>query len=291
MLTHKEFRNRAKNQQTVWTANAFDAMSAMLIERAGFDGVSTGGFAIAASFLGKPDLEIYTMTENLTVVRNVIDAVSCPVIADIDNGYGNVINIMRTVRCFEMAGAVGLTLEDQVAPKKCPMFGATMDVLPLDEAVARLRAALDARTNPDTMIIARTDCTEPREATLRGKAYAEAGADLIMPIGRTFKNIGELREFRRECGIPLSISINEGSPYDVSRADIESVAGRASYPLTPLLTVAQALKDNLAALRREHSFAALPHPRMEFAEMKELLGFDEVQRVHETYTGFLRGKS
>jgi methylisocitrate lyase len=117
-LDAKEFKARVAGQKTVWAAGAWDALSAKFIEEAGFEAVLTSGFAVSASFLGAPDAELYTMSENLTVVRNVIGAVKVPVVADIDTGYGNAINVMRTVREFEAAGASAVILEDQVAPRR-----------------------------------------------------------------------------------------------------------------------------------------------------------------------------
>lgn len=116
MSRGSEFRNRVLAQKTVWSAGAYDALSARFIEAAGFDALMTSGFGVSASFLGQPDAELYTMSENLTAVRNVVSAVNVPVIADIDTGYGNAINVMRTIREFEAAGVSAVIMEDQVAP-------------------------------------------------------------------------------------------------------------------------------------------------------------------------------
>lgn len=134
-----EFRNRILAQKTVWSAGAYDALSARFIEAAGFDALMTSGFGVSASFLGQPDAELYTMSENLTVVRNVVSAVNVPVIADIDTGYGNAINVMRTIREFEASGVSAVIMEDQVAPKRCPICVGGVEVIPMDEGVARSR--------------------------------------------------------------------------------------------------------------------------------------------------------
>ena len=120
--------------RTIWTAGAYDALSARLIDQAGFDAVFTTGFGISASHLGQPDVELYTMSENLGVVRNMVSTVRRPVIADGDTGYGNVINVMRTVREFERAGVAGIVFEDQVIPKRCPCAASTIEVLPREDA-------------------------------------------------------------------------------------------------------------------------------------------------------------
>ena len=107
--------------RTVWSAGAYDALSALLIEEAGFPSIMTTGFGISASHLGQPDMELYTMSENLDVVAKIIDVVSIPVIADTDTGYGNAINVIRTVREFERAGVAAMIFEDQESPKRCPI--------------------------------------------------------------------------------------------------------------------------------------------------------------------------
>ncbi|MFI4997604.1 MAG: isocitrate lyase/phosphoenolpyruvate mutase family protein, partial [Hyphomicrobiales bacterium] len=114
-MSRAKFHDRVKRQKTVWAAGAYDAMSAKMIEAAGFEALLTSGFGVSASFLGQPDAELYTMSENLTVVRNVVNAVAIPVIADIDTGYGNAINVMRTIREFESAHVAAVILEDQVS--------------------------------------------------------------------------------------------------------------------------------------------------------------------------------
>ena len=111
--------------RTIWAAGAYDALSALLIDRAGFDAVFTTGFGISASLLGRPDVELYTLTENVGVVHRITDLVSKPVFADADTGYGNVINVQRTVREFENAGVAALSLEDQFSPKRCPAAAAS----------------------------------------------------------------------------------------------------------------------------------------------------------------------
>ena len=122
--TNGDYKQRVLNQKTVWAAGAYDALSALYIQKAGFDAVMTSGFGVSASFLGMPDAELYTMSENLAVVRNVANVVNIPLIADIDTGYGNAINAMRTVREFEAAGCSAVIMEDQVSPKRCPIFNA-----------------------------------------------------------------------------------------------------------------------------------------------------------------------
>jgi 2-methylisocitrate lyase-like PEP mutase family enzyme len=264
------FRKKVLAQRTVWAVGAYDALSARLIEQAGFEAVFTTGFGIAASVLGLPDIGLYTMTENLGVVRNVVSAVGIPVIADADTGYGNSLNVQRTVREFEAAGVQAITLEDQVTPKRCPLLTEVAELLPTQEAAEKIRAAVATRRNPDLVVIARTDADNPEEAIERAVAYVAAGADLVQPIGKAFADLDSLKRLRRECGVPLSVMI-AGWYRSMSRAEIASVAGLATYPLVPVLTAAEALRENLAALAREGRIDRLPRGQMNAQELAKLL--------------------
>ena len=278
-----KYREMLRSGKTIWAAGAYDAMSAKLIEEAGFDVVMTSGFAGSASLLGQPDVELYTMTENLGVGKNVCNAVNVPVIADTDTGYGNAINVMRTVREFEQVGVAGVILEDQQSPKRCPACTDQIEIISMEEGVAKIRAAAAARRNPDLVIIARTDARDPAEAMARGRAYAEAGADIIQPISRTFKDIAGLRAMRQAVGRPLSLQLLGWLEKDLSQAEIESVAGMATYALVPLMTVAAALRQNLARLRQTKSSKGLPIPVVGHNEFNEFIGFAEVEALQLKY--------
>jgi len=274
-------REGLKANKTLWAAGAYDALSARLIEEAGFDVVFTTGFGISASFLGQPDVELYTMTENLAVVRQVVSCVGRPVVADCDTGYGNLVNVQRTVREFENAGVAGLVIEDQVTPKTCPAIG-SVEVTPLATAVAKIKAALDARRNSDLVIIARTDAATVDEAIARAQAYAAAGADMIQPIDKTFAKEADLRRLKASVPAPLSIPVNVGIE-KLPPSVLSEVAGLAVFPLVPLLTVCDALRANLAALARSHSTRDLPRPRMDLEAFKLMIGFPKIEALQATY--------
>jgi len=282
-MASSEFRARVVNQKTVWSAGAYDTLSARFIEAAGFDAVMTSGFGVSASLLGQPDAELYTMSENLGVARNVVAAVRVPVVADIDTGYGNAINVMRTIREFEAAGVSAVIMEDQIAPKRCPICVAGVEVIDKDEAVAKIQAAVAARRNPDMLIIARTDVVDEAEAIDRAKAYVAAGADVIQPISKCFKSIEGLRALREGCGVPLSLQILGWLEKNLSRQEIESVAGMATFALVPLMTVAAALRENLAVLAAEKSSRNLPRPVMAHDPFVEFIGFGEVEELQKKY--------
>jgi 2-methylisocitrate lyase-like PEP mutase family enzyme len=269
--------------RTIWSAGAYDALSALLIDRAGFDAVFTTGFGISASHLGQPDVELYTMTENLGVVRNMVATVKRPVIADGDTGYGNVINVMRTVREFERAGVAGIVFEDQVIPKRCPCAATAVEVLPREDAVRKIRAAVDARSDPDFIIVARTDAATVEESIERACLYAEAGADLIQPISRTMKSFADLQRLRQACARPLSLQILGWLEKELSPAQIEQVAGLAVFPLVPLMTVTSAMQKSLATLVANKHARGLPLPQTSMDEFKDLIGFGEIERLQEHY--------
>lgn len=154
---NEEFHARLTGGKTVWSAGAYDALSARFIEAAGFDACMTSGFGVSASHLGMPDAELYTMSENLAVVRNVVAATGLPIVADIDTAYGNAINVMRTIREFENAGVAAVIMEDQVAPKRCPICVGGVETISVEEAEGKIAAAVEARRNKNMVIIARTD--------------------------------------------------------------------------------------------------------------------------------------
>jgi len=282
-MLRSDFRARATAQKTIWAAGCYDALSAKFIEEAGFDAILTSGFGISASFLGQPDAELYTMSENLAVVRNVTNAVSIPVIADIDTGYGNAINVMRTIREFEAAGVSAVIMEDQVAPKRCPICVGGVEVIPQEEAEAKIKAAVAARRDPSMLIIARTDVVDEAEAAKRARAYVAAGADIIQPISKCFSSIAGLRALREACGVPLSLQVLGWLEKDLSADEIASVAGIATFPLVPLMTVATALRENLKVLAEQKSSKNLPRPVMAHNPFIDFIGFGQVEELQKTY--------
>lgn len=276
-------RGLIKKNGTVWAAGAFDALSARLIEEAGFDALLTSGYGISSSFLGEPDTEIYTMSENLTVTRNICNAVTIPVIADIDTGYGNPINAMRTMREFESTGASAVIMEDQVSPKRCPCSSLEIDIISMEEAVAKLRAVVSVRRNPETLIIARTDAVDPNEAMRRAKAYVAAGADIIQPISRCFKDIAGLRSMRKAAGVPLSLQLLGWLEKDLSQAEIEEVAGIATYPLVALMSATQAMRENLKVLSETKSSKKLPRSVIPMSDFGDFIGFPRIDALQKKF--------
>jgi methylisocitrate lyase len=286
-------KQRLASGSTVWFAGAQDALSALLVDQSAFDGVFTTGFGVSASLLGQPDMELYTLSENLGVVNHIANVVRKPIFADADTGYGNVLNIQRTVRAFEKAGVAALSIEDQVSPKRCPAAASALLTVPMADAVARIRAAVDARRDPNLLIVARTDVKDPGEALERAARFAEAGADLIQPITPTFSSHADLVKLRQTCGRPLSLQLMEGTwMAQLNRAQIEAVAGMATYPIVSLLTLVHALRTNLAALaeRCGQPMGELPIPRSPIAQFKQVIGWHDLEKQQERLELDARGQ-
>ena len=279
MKPTKKLRKMIETGSTVWAAGAYDALSARLISEAGFDAVLSTGYGISASHLGQPDAELYTMTENLQVVRQITNVIDKPVIADTDTGYGNAINVIRTVKEFERAGVAAMIFEDQIAPKRCPACVDTFAVIPLEEAVGKIKAALDARTDGDLVIIARTDARPLEAAIERGIAYKEAGADLIQPISKGVCNIDELRRFKSEVQASLSLQILAWLETDLEEAELQKLAAIATWPLVPLMTATQAIRANLGQLIKDKSSFRLPMDRVAMAEFNQMIGLPEIEEL------------
>ena len=254
---------------------AYDALSAMLIEDAGFDAVQCSGFGIAASHLGVPDIGILGFREMLDRTRVICRSVSIPVMADGDTGFGDAATTYHVVQEFEAAGAAGINLEDQVSPKRCGHFSGK-EVVPMEDMLAKLRAAVAAKSDPDFVINARTDALQPLgvdEAIRRGNAYAEAGATLIFVDGIETRD--EVRRVIAEIDAPVSINMVEGWRTPLfSFAELQALgAARVSCPVTTILAAMKGVQDALAALRDTGRPGSNP---------SGLAGFDEIKAQLDT---------
>jgi methylisocitrate lyase len=274
-------RERLASGRTIWAAGIYDSLSARLAEEAGFDAVMTGGLGMTASLLGMPDFELLTLTENVGVVARAARAVSIPVIADIDTGYGNTVNVGRSVAEFRAAGAQAVIMEDQVSPKRCAACVDETELIPVDEASAKIRAARDAAGDA-VIVIARTDSFDPPEAIARAQAYVAAGADMIQPVSKCFSDHAGLVELRARAGVPLSIQIL-GWLEGLGPEEVEQIAGIATFSLVALMTTSAALRENLGALRQERSTSALPRPRTALGAFNEFIGFDALLEEQQKF--------
>lgn len=206
----------AEHDGVIVKPGAYNALSAKLVEKAGFSCVGVSGYAVSASLLGRPDMGFLTLTEITMVTRYIVDAVSIPVIADADTGFGNALNTMRTVEDFIRTGAAAIHIEDQVSPKRCGHV-AGKEIIPIEEAVGKFRAAAHVRDqlDPDFVIIARTDARGVPggsvEAVIeRALAYVDAGADMIFP--EALLTVEELAEVVSRVPVPIHYNRTGVSP-------------------------------------------------------------------------------
>jgi methylisocitrate lyase len=276
--------NLLEGKGIVVAPGAYDTLSARIIESAGFDAMITSGLGISASYIGKPDTGLITLTENLTVVRNIVEAVDIPVLADADTGYGNAINVIRTVEAFEKAGAAGISIEDQVEPKKCPAIAShAVPLIHPQEMIGKIKAALDSRKDPDFIIAARTDA-HGNEALERAHAYAEAGADIIKPTSNAFGSPEGLRRFVRLVEKPVWIMMMRWIEESLTVKDLDEASVKiVSFPVDAVLVAARAIRGAMEEIRREGTNRTFRNNRMTIAEFKDLLGMERITSLEEKY--------
>ncbi|MFN0027319.1 MAG: oxaloacetate decarboxylase, partial [Acidimicrobiales bacterium] len=236
-------RTRLADPEPLLAAGAYDALSARLVELAGFEAVYMTGFGASASLLGRPDVGLLSGTEMAAHAARLCAAVGVPVIADADTGYGNPLNVIRTVQDYERAGVAALHLEDQASPKKCGHLAGKV-LVPAAEHAARIRAACAARTDPDLVIIARTDARAVEglgPALDRARRYADAGADvLFVEAPQTLEEIAEVA--RVLGGYPLLFNwVEGGRTPPVSLEQLRSFGFRVViFPVSTLLSASRA---------------------------------------------------
>jgi methylisocitrate lyase len=286
----KALRDLLKRDEVLITLGAHDALSAKINEKAGIQAIISAGFGISASYLGKPDAELYTMTENLAIVRNMVSSVAIPVIADLDTGYGNAINVIRTVKEFERAGCAGGVIEDQLAPKRCPACVTAVEIIPQDEAVGKIRAAVDAREDSAFLIIGRTD-TVGSEAVDRANAYFEAGADMAMFISKAFPSMRELEKQSKNIKGPFCLNFFEGLHYqswlggEWKLEDLKKLGVKIlNYPWVLLLAATQAMQEVAAHMARHRTMQGLEMPaRTSHKDFIDLIGFPQISALQMKY--------
>ena len=278
-----KLRERIANGDFMPMPCCFDALSAKMIEQAGFGVTFMSGFAASASRLGQPDLGLMSYAEVVDQARNITDAISIPVIVDGDTGYGNAMNVRRTVEGFAKAGCAGVLIEDQLAPKRC---GHTpgKDVVSRDEAFDRIKAAVDARQEgTDILIMGRTDANHTHgldEAIHRGKQYQEIGADIVFIEAP--KTVEEMETICREVpGCHMANIVEGGLTPNLSMEQLQDVGFQfVAYPLTLLAASMQAMKQTLELMRQD-----LPRANhlMDFEELRDRIGFNEYYETSQVY--------
>jgi 2-methylisocitrate lyase-like PEP mutase family enzyme len=264
---------------------AHDALSARLIEAAGFEAAGISGSGLAMSLLGLPDVGWVTQTEAVDQARNIAAAVNLPVFVDADEGYGNAIHVMRTVRQFEAAGLAGLILEDQETPKR---YGNAGDkrVVGRDEMCLRVQAACEARRDPDFVLIARTDARAGYgldEAIERGRLYVQAGADAVFVEAP--QSVEELRAIAAAVPGPLVVSLVEGGKTPLLPADELGALGYKVVAFSTTLGRAAAwtMQRALAEIKAAGTTAGLLDQMITPQQRNQLLGLDAVRELERRF--------
>jgi methylisocitrate lyase len=263
----------------------YDALSAKIAARTGFEVVFITGYSLSATLLGEPDFGVLTQTEVVGAAQRICSVVDAPVIVDADTGYGNAINVIRTVEDLLRAGAAGMFLEDQVWPKRCGHMNGKQ-VIPLDEQLKKLRAAVEAKDEQDFFIVARTDARQAlglAEAIKRGIAFKEAGADAVFIEAPETKE--EMAEIARKVPGPLVANMLERGvtplmgPKELKELGFDLIV----WPLAPLYSVAKSLTDVYATLRRDGSTLAILDRLMPFNEFNDIVELDAKYALDAKY--------
>jgi len=282
--TTARLRELLRRPGVIRSLGAHDVFTALLIEQAGFETVFVGGFGTSASLLGLPDLNFLTLAEMADQVRRMCARLSVPLIADGDTGHGDLHNVQRTVREFEAAGAAGMILEDQAAPKRCGHFEGKQ-VIPAEEMELKVRAAKRAQRDPDFVLIARTDAREVHsleDAIHRANLYGDAGADVVFieaPL-----SVEELETITEQARYPLLVNMLYGGKTPILPvAELEQMGYKIVVaPIESLLVTARAFRDLAETFRMEGHVLSKQDTMISFREIKHILGVEEYLRLRDS---------
>ena len=281
----RRLRELLRREQALMAAGAFSPMAAKLVEQAGFEALYVPGGGVAMDRLGVADLGLITMSEMVETASAIAQSVRIPVIADADTGFGNALNTQRTVREYERAGVAAIHLEDQVFPKRCGHL-AGKSLIPVDEAAQKIRAAVEARTDPEFMIIARCDALAVggmEDAVLRGKAYLDAGADMLFIEAP--RSMDEIAEIPRR--LPAAHLFNMNSSGKTPPLTVDDV-GRLGYKLMILpnfaaLAAIKAMEEVLAEIKRSGTVAGVLGRCASFQQFTALGGLAQFQQAEKRF--------
>jgi 2-methylisocitrate lyase-like PEP mutase family enzyme len=261
----------------------YDAYGARFVEQAGFDAVYMTGNGVSASLLGRPDVGLIDLTLFASHAHRAAACVDIPLICDADTGYGNAVNVRQTVQEFEAAGVAAIHIEDQVSPKRCGHLPGSRPVIEMEEHVGKIEAALAARRDLDFVIIARTDAAAGHgldEAIRRGKAYREAGADVIFVELKGSPNIiDELKRVSGEIDAPCLVNVEEaGNVGNLTAAELGALGFRlAIYPGLARYAAGYGIREALGVLKRDGSTKQARERMLNFKEYNETLKLSEVE--------------
>jgi 2-methylisocitrate lyase-like PEP mutase family enzyme len=288
-MADPRLRQQLERREFIVAPGVFDMISTMLAERVGFDAVYASGYWLTASYLGLPDAGIATYTDMLDRVSKVVEKSRAPVIADADTGFGGLLNVHHTVRGYERAGVSAIQIEDQEFPKKC---GHTpyRRVIPLEDMVAKVRVACDARSSRDFLVIARTDARGGlgfEEAVKRGQAYAAAGADLVFV--EALASDDEMRQACAAIDAPMMANMSDGGRTPIRSArELQQLGyALAIFPAMAALSASAAMERAMHNLKANGTSAAADVPLFSFDEFCRMVGFGDVWAFEEKWKDVL----
>ncbi len=279
-------RNLLHEPGIIVAPGADNAFTAKIIEQTGgFQAVYMTGSGAAMNLIGEPDIGLLTMTEMVTQARNIANAVTLPVIADADTGYGNAINVIRTIREYEKAGVAAVHIEDQVAPKRCGHFEGKQ-LISQDEMIGKIKAALDAREDPDFVVIARTDARAVlglNEGIKRAKAYAEAGAAVI--FFEAPQSLEELKIIVQSINIPLLVNMDEGTKTPlITVKGLEKMGFKiVIYPRSAPCAAAKVVQELMQELKQTGTTKGFTSRILTFEERNVITGLARYKELEKIY--------
>lgn len=287
------FRQLINEPEILQMPCCFDALSAKVLEKAGFKAISAAGYGTAGSVLGAPDIGLATATEMIGNYRHICNAVDIPVFVDIDTGFGDVNNAIRAVRDCEQAGAAGLFIEDQSFPKRCGHM-AGKSVVSIEEYLPKLRAALWARKDPDFVIMARTDAAAVHgvdDAIDRARVYASEGADMVfIEALKTEADMVKVNKAMKEIGAPVMANMIEGgeSPFLTAR-ELEKIGySVVAYPCSAVYVAVKALEKWAGHLKETGTSEGMWDQMLTFKEYFDFIGAAQIREREEIFQSPLR---
>jgi len=293
MNVRQTLKKLLKRNQLLVAPGCFDGLSARLVQEAGFEAAYLSGGAVARS-MGIPDIGLVTMSESIERAAQVVSAIQIPVIADADTGYGNAVNLVRSVREFERIGVAAIHIEDQITPKRCGHLDGK-EVISRAEMEMKLKAALDTRTDPDFCIIARTDARGVHgleDAIARAQAFAKLGVDAIFVEAPQSES--ELAEIpRRVPGVPLLVNVFKGGKTPMLPTErLQQMGYRiAIYPSETQRAAIHAMRTALATLKRVGTTESIDASLTSFKERDKVVGLDDWQKIEHAYLAVETGNS
>jgi 2-methylisocitrate lyase-like PEP mutase family enzyme len=285
MNSRQVLKQLFKRDRLLVAPGCFDGLSARLVEEAGFEAAYLSGGAVARS-MGIPDIGLVTMSEVIERAAQVVSAIKIPVVADADTGYGNAVNLVRSVKEFERTGVAAIHIEDQITPKRCGHLDGK-EVIPMAEMEKKLEAALASRSDPDFCIIARTDARGVHgleDAIQRGRTFAKLGVDAVFVEAP--QSEAELEEIPRALpNVPLLVNVFKGGKTPMLPMErLQQMGYRiAIYPSETQRAALHAMRQALGLLKREGTTEKMDDALTTFKERDKVVGLDEWQQLEKKY--------